>query len=118
MLEAIYEQDFLTCSYGFRPKRSAHDALDACWRSIMDGKVNWVLDADIESFFDALDRRWVMKFLKHRIRDRSILRLIEKWLRAGVREGGEWYDSETGSPQGSVISPLIANIYLHCVLDL
>jgi group II intron reverse transcriptase/maturase len=118
VLEAIYEQDFLPSSYGFRRGRSAHQALDACWRAIMDGNVNWVLDADVESFFDQLDRRWLLKFLQHRVKDRSLLRLIAKWLRAGVLEEGRWFDPETGSPQGSVISPLLANIFLHYALDL
>jgi RNA-directed DNA polymerase len=118
VMEAIYEQDFMESSYGFRPGRNAHQALEASWQALMDGQINVVLDADIESFFDTIDKKWLMKMLQHRIKDGSLLRLIGKWLHAGVLEEGTWYDPETGSPQGSVISPLLANVYLHYVLDL
>ena len=118
VLNHIYEEDFLGFSYGFRPGRSQHDALDALWMGIMGKKVNWVLDADIRGFFDAISHEWMMKFLEHRIADRRILRLIRKWLRAGVSEDGTWSKTEMGTPQGAVISPLLANVYLHYVLDL
>ena len=118
VLEQIYEEDFLGFSYGFRPGRSAHGALDAIWVAITQRKVNWVVDADVRSFFDDLNHGWMKKFLEHRIGDRRILRLIQKWLRAGVSEEGEWSETVVGTPQGAVISPLLANIYLHYVLDL
>jgi len=118
VLTAIYEEDFLGFSYGFRPGRSQHDALGALWVGTMGKKVNWVLDADIQGFFDTIDHGWLMKFLEHRIADRRILRLIAKWLRAGVTEDGKWSRTEVGTPQGSVASPLLANVYLHYVLDL
>jgi group II intron reverse transcriptase/maturase len=118
VLNAIYEEDFLGFSYGFRPGRNQHDALDALWVGLMGKKVNWVLDADIRGFFDTLDHEWLMKFLEHRIGDRRILRLIRKWLRAGVSEDGRWSETTVGTPQGSVASPLLANVYLHYVLDL
>jgi RNA-directed DNA polymerase len=118
VLNQIYEEDFLGFSYGFRPGRSQHDALDALWMGIMRKKVNWVLDADIRDFFGTISHEWMVKFLKHRIADRRILRLIQKWLRAGVSEDGEWSKTEVGTPQGSVISPLLANVYLHYVFDL
>jgi RNA-directed DNA polymerase len=118
LLEQIYEEEFLGFSYGFRPGRSPHDALDAIWVAIMQRKVSWIVDADIRSFFDALDHQWMMKFLEHRIGDPRILRLIRKWLRAGVSEDGEWSKTVVGTPQGAVISPMLANIYLHYVLDL
>jgi RNA-directed DNA polymerase len=118
VLSAIYEADFLGFSYGFRPGRSPHDALDALWVGIMGKKVNWVLDADIQGFFDAINHEWLCKFLEHRIADRRILRLIQKWLRAGVSEDGQWSRAETGVSQGAVASPLLANIYLHYVFDL
>jgi RNA-directed DNA polymerase len=118
VLEQIYEEDFLGFSYGFRPGRSAHQALDAIWVAIMQRKVNWIVDADVRSFFDHLDHGWMEKFLEHRIGDRRVLRLIRKWLRAGVSEEGEWSKTVVGTPQGAVISPLLANIYLHYVLDL
>ncbi len=118
VLEQIYEEDFLGFSYGFRPGRSQHRALDALWMGITNQPVNWVLDADISGFFDAIDHEWMLKFLQHRIGDRRILRLIRKWLRAGVSEAGQWSRSTVGTPQGAVISPLLANIYLHYVLDL
>ncbi len=118
VLNHVYEEDFLGFSYGFRPGRSPHDALDALWMGIMGKKVNWVLDADIRGFFDAISHEWMMKFLEHRIADRRILRLIRKWLRAGLSEDGSWSKTERGTPQGAVISPLLANVYLHYVLDL
>jgi RNA-directed DNA polymerase len=118
VLNQIYEEDFLGFSYGFRPGRSPHNALDALWVGIMRKKVNWVLDADIRGFFDTIDHAWMMKLIEHRIADRRILRLIRKWLRAGVSEDGTWSRTEVGTPQGAVISPLLANVYLHYVFDL
>jgi RNA-directed DNA polymerase len=118
VLNQIYEEDFLGFSYGFRPGRSQHNALDALWIGIMRKKVNWVLDADIRDFFGSISHKWLVKFLQHRIADRRILRLIQKWLRAGVSEDGEWSKTVVGTPQGSVISPLLANAYLHYVFDL
>jgi RNA-directed DNA polymerase len=118
VLNQIYEEDFLGFSYGFRPGRSQHDALDALWVGIIRKKVNWVLDADIRDFFGTISHEWMVKFLQHRIADRRILRLIQKWLRAGVSEDGEWSKTEVGTPQGSGISPLLANVYLHHVFDL
>jgi group II intron reverse transcriptase/maturase len=118
VLNAIYEVDFRGFSYGFRPGRSPHQALDALAAGITRKKVNWVLDADIRDFFGQLDRGWLEKFLRHRIADERILRLIGKWLTAGVIEDGQWTQSEKGSPQGASASPLLANVYLHYVLDL
>jgi len=118
VLNQIYEEDFKGFSYGFRPGRRQHDALDALWMGIMRKKVNWVLDADVRDFFGSISHEWMVKFLQHRIADRRILRLIKKWLRAGVSEDGEWSKTEVGTPQGSVISPLLANVYLHYVFDL
>jgi group II intron reverse transcriptase/maturase len=118
ILNQIYEEDFRGFSYGFRTGRSQHQALDALNVGISRKKVRWVLDADIRSFFDNLSREWLLKFLQHRVADRRILRLIQKWLDAGVMEEGEWKDTEMGTPQGSVISPMLANIYLHYVFDL
>src|SRR6202044_1718293 len=118
ILNQIYEEDFRGFSYGFRPGRSQHQALDALYVAITRKKVNYVLDADIRGFFDNLDRGWLLKFLQHRVADPRMLRLIQKWLEAGVMEEGEWKNTETGTPQGSVISPLLANIYLHYVFDL
>jgi group II intron reverse transcriptase/maturase len=117
ILNQIYEVDFLGFSYGFRPGRSQHQALDALWVGLM-GRVSWVLDADIQGFFDAIDHGWMLKFLEHRIADRRLLRLIRKWLRAGVSEDGERTRTTRGTPQGAVVSPLLANVYLHYVLDL
>lgn len=117
VLNQIYEKDFYGFSYGFRPERSPHNALDAIWVGITQRKVNWVLDVDIKSFFDTINHAWLMEFLKRRIADPRMLRLIRKWLRAGVSEDGEWSRTEVGTPQGSVISPLLSNIYLHYVLD-
>jgi group II intron reverse transcriptase/maturase len=118
VLTAIYEVDFLGFSYGFRPKRSAHSALDALAYTIRWKKVNYILDADIRGFFDSINHEWMMKFAAHRIADPRVLRLIQKWLTAGVMEGEEWKASELGTPQGATISPLLANLYLHHVLDL
>ena len=118
VLECIYEEDFLGFSYGFRPRRSPHQALDAISYAITDKRVNWILDADIEGCFDNIDRDWLVKFLEHRIGDRRILRLILKWLNAGVIEGTDWSDTGKGTPQGAVISPLLANVFLHYVFDL
>ena len=118
VLNQIFEEDFLGFSYGFRPGRNQHNALDALWVGITQRKVNWVLDADIRSFYDTIDHGWLVKFVEHRIADPRLLRLIRKWLRAGVSEDGEWSKTEVGTPQGSVISPVLANIYLHYVLDL
>lgn len=118
VLNAIYETDFIGFSYGFRPTRSAHNALDAVAVGMKVKKINWVLDADIQGFFDNMDHEWLLKFLQYRIADKRILRLIAKWLKAGVTESGKWQASHQGCPQGSVISPLLANIYLHYVLDL
>jgi group II intron reverse transcriptase/maturase len=118
VIQSIYEQDFLGFSYGFRPGRNCHQALDALTVAICDRQVNWVLDADIQGFFDAIDHEWLVKFLEHRIGDRRILRLIRKWLRAGVSEDGEWSKTTVGTPQGAVISPLLGNVFLHYVFDL
>jgi len=118
VMGAIYERDFLGFSYGFRPGRSAHQALDALTVGLMTKKVSWVLDADIRGFFDTLDHEWLVKFVEHRIGDRRIVRLIQKWLRAGVLEEGKRIRSEVGTVQGGSISPLLANIYLHYVFDL
>jgi RNA-directed DNA polymerase len=118
VLNAIYEADFLGFSYGFRPGRSPHHALDALAAGILRKKVNWVLDADIRDYFTSLDHRWLGRFLEHRIADRRILRLIRKWLSAGVIENGSWTACDEGTPQGASASPLLANVYLHYVLDL
>ncbi len=118
VLNAVCEADFRGFSYGFRPGRGPHDALDALTAGIYRKKVNWVLDADIRDFFSQLDRDWLRKFLGHRIADKRVLRLVDKWLAAGVIEDGTWTESEKGSPQGASVSPLLANVYLHYVLDL
>jgi group II intron reverse transcriptase/maturase len=118
ILNAIYEEDFLGFSYGFRPGRSQHQALDALWVALTSRHVNYVVDADIRGFFDNLSHEWMLQFVQHRVADRRILRLIRKWLKAGVMEEGEWRETEMGTPQGAVISPLLANIYLHYVFDL
>jgi group II intron reverse transcriptase/maturase len=118
VLEMIYEEDFLGLSYGFRPGRGCHNALDALYIGIERRKVNWVLDADIRGFFDNIDHEWLLKFLRHRIADKRILRLISKWLTAGVSEDGQWSRTTVGTPQGSVISPILANVFLHYVFDL
>jgi RNA-directed DNA polymerase len=118
VLNAIYEEDFLGFSYGFRPGRGAHDALDALVVAIDSRKVNWILDADIRSFFDTIDQEWLIRFMEQRIGDKRIIRLIRKWLKAGILEDGVVATSELGTGQGAVISPLLANIYLFYVLDL
>ena len=118
VLNQIWEEDFLGFSYGFRPGRSQHDALDALNVGIARKKVNWVLDLDIRAYFDRIDHSWMIKFVEHRIGDRRIVRLIQKWLKAGVMEQGRWFEAEEGTPQGAVISPILANLYLHYVLDL
>ena len=118
VLNAIYEADFLGFSYGFRPGRGQHDALDALATGIYRRKVNWIVDADIRAFFDSMSHEWLMRFLEHRVADRRLLRLIGKWLKAGVLEDGRLVTTEQGTPQGAVISPLLANIYLHYVYDL
>jgi RNA-directed DNA polymerase len=118
VLNAVYETDFLGFSYGFRPGRSPHDALNALYAGVMTRKVGWVLDADIRGYFDAIDHQWLMKFIEHRIADKRVLRHIKKWLNAGVLEEGAVARSEEGVPQGGSISPLLANVYLHYVFDL
>jgi RNA-directed DNA polymerase len=118
VLNAIYEGDFVGFSYGFRPGRRAHDALDALTTAIKTKKVNWVLDADIRSFFDTLKHEWLVKFVEHRVADRRVVRLIQKWLNAGVLEDGKRTVSEVGTVQGGSVSPLLANVYLHYVFDL
>lgn len=118
VLSAIYEEDFLGFSYGFRPERSQHDALDALVVAITSKKVNYILDADIRGFFDEVNRSWLTRFLEHRIGDPRILHLIQKWLKAGILEDGVVTNSEKGTPQGSVASPLLANVYLHYAFDL
>jgi RNA-directed DNA polymerase len=118
LLNAIYEEDFLGISYGFRPGRGTHDALDALCVGIHGKKVSFILDADIQSFFDEISQEWLIRFLEHRIGDRRIIRLIQKWLKAGVMEDGVVTVGDRGTGQGSVISPLLANIYLHYTLDL
>jgi group II intron reverse transcriptase/maturase len=117
VLNQIWEEDFLGFSYGFRPGRSQHDALDALWVGILRKKVNWIIDLDIRSFFDELQHDWLVQFVEHRIGDKRVVRLIQKWLKAGVMEQGQWTETKEGSPQGSVISPTLANLYLHYVLD-
>ena len=118
VLNAIYETDFLGFSYGFRPGRSPHHALDAFAAGIVGKNVNWVLDADFSDYFSSLDHQWLLKFLEHRIADKRVLRLIQKWLAAGVIEDGAWTAFEEGVPQGASASPLLANVYAHYVLDL
>lgn len=118
VLNQIWEEDFLGFSYGFRPRRSQHNALDALYVGITRRKVNWVLDLDIRAFFERIDHSWMVKFVEHRIGDRRIVRLIQKWLKAGVMEQERWVETEQGTPQGAVISPILANLYLHYVLDL
>jgi group II intron reverse transcriptase/maturase len=117
VLDCVYEVDFLGFSYGYRPQRNAHQALDALYVGITSKHVNWIIDADIRGFFDNISHEWLLKFLEHRIADRRLLRLVGKWLRAGVSEDGEWSPTKVGTPQGAVISPLLANVFLHYVLD-
>ena len=117
VLQQIYEEDFVGFSYGFRPGRGAHDALDALSAGIVMKKVNWILDADMQGFFDNIGHEKLMELIELRIADPRILRLIRKWLTAGVSEDGQWSETKVGTPQGAVISPLLANIYLHYVLD-
>ena len=118
ILTPIYEAEFLGFSYGFRPGRGAHNALDALAVGVERRKISWIVDADIRSFFDSVSRDWLVRFLEHRIGDKRVIRLITKWLNAGVMEDGQWQDNLRGTPQGSVISPILANVYLHYVLDL
>jgi RNA-directed DNA polymerase len=118
VLNAIYETDFLGFSYGFRPGRNPHNALDALYVGLQTKKVSWVLDADIRGFFDAIDHEWLIKFIEHRIGDKRIVHLIQKWLKAGVLEEGKITRSELGTVQGGSVSPLLANVYLHYVFDL
>jgi RNA-directed DNA polymerase len=118
VMNAIYETDFLGFSYGFRPGRSQHQALDALYTGLLTRKVNWVLDVDIKGFFDGLSHEWLVKFVEHRIADRRVVRLIQKWLNAGVLEDGKRIRVEEGTPQGGSASPLLANVYLHYVFDL
>ncbi len=118
VMNAIYETDFLGFSYGYRPGKSPHNALDALYTGLLTRKVNWVLDGDISSFFDGLDHEWLIKFVEHRVADQRVVRLIRKWLNAGVLEQGQWSCSEEGTPQGGSASPLLANVYLHYVFDL
>ncbi len=118
ILNQIYEVDFKGFSYGFRPGRGPHQALDALTVGIQRKRVNWVLDADIRGFFDNMSHEWTMKFIEHRVADRRMLRLIQKWLKAGVSEDGQWSETTVGTPQGAVVSPLLANVYLHYVFDL
>ncbi len=118
MLNAIYETDFLGFSYGFRPGRNPHNALDALYAGLLTRKVNWVFDADIRGFFEAIDHAWLVKFIEHRIADQRVVRLIQKWLNAGVLEDGTRTWSAEGTPQGGSVSPLLANVYLHYVFDL
>jgi RNA-directed DNA polymerase len=118
VLNQIWEEDFEGFSYGFREGRSQQDALDALYVGITQKKVNWVLDLDVKSFFDRVEHDWMIRFVEHRIADRRIVRLIQKWLKAGVMEDGRWFETQAGTPQGSVISPILANLYLHYVLDI
>jgi RNA-directed DNA polymerase len=118
VLNQIWEEDFLGFSYGFRPGRGQQDALDALWVGIVRKKVNWILDLDMRSFFDKLQHEWLVQFVEHRIGDKRIVRLIQKWLQAGVLEQTQWTETKEGTPQGAVISPTLANLYLHYVLDL
>jgi len=118
VLNPIWEEDFLGFSYGFRPGRGPQEALDALGVGIVRKQVNWMVDLDLRSFFDKLQHDWLVKFVEHRIGDRRITRLIQKWLKAGVMEQGQWTETKEGSPQGAVISPILANLYLHYVLDL
>ena len=117
-LSTIWEEEFLGFSYGFRPGRSPHGALDALTVGIERRPVQWVLDADIRAFFDTLSHEWLVQFLEHRIGDKRMVHLIQRWLQAGVLERGQWTASAEGTPQGGLISPVLANVYLHYVYDL
>jgi group II intron reverse transcriptase/maturase len=118
VLNAVYEEDFLGFSYGFRPGRSQHHALDALATGLLRKKVSWVLDADLRDFFGSISHGWLEKFLEYRIADRRVIRLVQKWLKAGVLADGTWTASEEGAPQGATVSPLLSNLYLHYVFDL
>jgi len=118
VLGHIYEEDFMGFSYGFRPERDSHRALDALWVGLTECPINWVLDMDIEGYFDHIQHDWLIRFLQHRIADKRVIRLIRKWLKAGVLDEGKWLSVDEGSPQGAVISPILANVYLHYVFDL
>jgi retron-type reverse transcriptase len=118
VLEAVYEQDFLDCSYGFRPKRSPHQALQAVWNTLMEMRGGWIIKIDIQQCFDTVDHQHLRSFLDHRIRDGVVRRTIDKWLKAGVLEDGCITHPEAGTPQGSGISPLLMNVFMHYVLDL
>ena len=117
ILNAIYEQDFLECSFGFRPNRGCHDALKVLDKIVNKREINYIVDADIKAFFDNVDHEWLMRFVQHRIIDRNILRLISRFLRSGIIEAGIEYESPEGTPQGGCCSPILGNIYLHYVLD-
>ena len=118
VLSAIYEADFLDCSYGFRPGRSAHQALQAVRTAVMVERVNWVFEADIRRYYDSIDHEWLLRMVAHRVADPRVLRLIRQWLRAGILEDGVYADTVEGTPQGAGISPLLSNVFLHYVLDL
>ncbi len=118
VLNTIYEADFLGFSYGFRPKHSQHQALDALYVEMVTKKVNYVFDADIRDFFNKINREWLIKFIEHRIADKRVVRLIQKWLNAGILEEGKIIYNEQGTPQGSSASPLLANVFLHYIYDL
>jgi RNA-directed DNA polymerase len=118
ILNVVYEECFLGFSYGYRPERGPHHALDAVERALQRRKINWVYDADVQGFFDAIDHEWLVKFIAHRIGDRRVIRHVKKWLKAGVMEDGSWRTTDEGTPQGGSISPLLANVYLHYCLDL
>ncbi len=118
VLNAIYEADFYGFSYGFRPGRSPHGALESLRQGLMTRRVNWVLDVDIQGFFDSIDHEWILKMVAHRIADKRVLRLIRRWLKAGILESGEWVAVDAGTPQGAGISPLLANVVLHYIFDM
>jgi group II intron reverse transcriptase/maturase len=118
VLNAVYETKFLDCSYGFRPNRSCHDAIKALNRQIMTGKVNWIVDADIKGFFDNVNHEWLIKFLEHDIKDKNFIRYVKRFLISGIMDKEQFIDSDKGTPQGGLISPVLANVYLHYVLDL
>ena len=118
VLTEVYEPRFLDCSYGFRPGRGAHDVVRYIDQSVMRGRVNYVLEADIQGFFDNVDQGWLLKFLEHDIADKNFLRYVVRFLKAGVMEQSKWMESDKGTPQGGLISPILANVYLHYALDL